>query len=132
MGNSFDVVSCSKPSRIDFETSQCKDERFVVFPDISPAAKNHLLVIPKEHIVDVRALTRADIPMVRDMELLGIKVITENASDSSNIITGFHWPIHLVSHLHMHIISPHIEGIIKSIQFSRFFFGDTESAIAML
>ena len=86
----------------------------------------------QEHIVDVRALTRDDIPMVRDMELLGIRVLRENGGDGGNVITGFHWPIHLVSHLHMHIISPHIEGIIKNIQFSRVFFGDTESAVAML
>merc|ERR1712215_391723 len=71
------IVNKEAPSNILHE-----DERFVVFPDISPAAKNHLLLIPKEHIVDVRALTRDDIPMVRDMEVLGIKVLRENGGDS--------------------------------------------------
>ena len=64
-----------------------EDDRFVVFPDISPAARVHLLVITKvafkcfpvfdviamqEHIKDVQSLTAEDIPMVKDMK--GVKL----------------------------------------------------------
>ena len=70
------------PSNILFE-----DDRFVVFPDISPAARVHLLVITKvafkcfpvfdviamqEHIKDVQSLSAEDIPMVKDMK--GVKL----------------------------------------------------------
>ena len=64
-----------------------EDDRFVVFPDISPAARVHLLVITKvafkcfpvfdviamqEHIKDVQSLSAEDIPMVKDMK--GVKL----------------------------------------------------------
>ena len=60
-----------------------EDDRFVVFPDISPAAKVHVLVITKvviffqicfnvfstqEHIKDVQSLSAEDIPMIKDMK----------------------------------------------------------------
>merc|ERR1711936_1171778 len=35
-----------------------EDKKLMVFTDRSPAAQHHYLVIPKEHIVDIRALSR--------------------------------------------------------------------------
>ena len=70
-----------------------QDERFLVFPDRSPAAEHHYLVITKVGrsqitlllkitqcfhckqacIKDVQSLARDDIQMVRDMEELGLR-----------------------------------------------------------
>merc|ERR1719420_1403547 len=89
------IIAKESPAKILFE-----DDRFVVFPDISPAAKVHLLVITKEHIKDVQSLSAEDIPMIKDMK--------EEGDELDNTITGFHWSIHTVGHIHMHIMSPQV------------------------
>ena len=77
-----------------------EDDRFVVFPDISPAAKVHLLVITKvlfplffkicfnstgfsmqEHIKDVQSLSADDIPMIKDMK--EVKHLDDKSKTSS-------------------------------------------------
>ena len=123
-----------------------------MFPDRSPAAEHHYLVITKvgrqisshipsllcllckqECIKDVQSLGRDDIQMVRDMEELGLRVLGEQGSDVNKAMTGFHWPLHTVSHLHMHIISPSDNiRFFKKVEFSRMLFGSTLAAIEML
>ena len=65
---------------------------------------------------------------------LGLKVLQEQGGDVDKVMTGFHWPIHTVSHLHMHIISPSdsINGMFKKLEFSSMFFGSTTDAIEMI
>ena len=74
--------------------------------------------------------------MVRDMEELGLRVLQEQSghTDKSNkVMTGFHWPLHTVSHLHMHIIAPSDNiKFLKKLEFSRMLFGSTQAAIEML
>ena len=84
-------------------------------------------------IKDIQSMNKNDIPLVREMKELGVGVLLDQGGDVDKVMTGFHWPIHTVSHLHMHIISPS-DGLrfIKKLEFSRMFFGDTESAIEML
>lgn len=71
--------------------------------------------------------------MVRDMEELGLRVLGEQSGDTDKVMTGFHWPLHTVSHLHMHIIAP-CDNIkfLKKLEFSRMLFGSTQAAIEML
>lgn len=109
-----------------------EDDNYLVFPDHSPAALYHYLVIPRRHIIEVRSLKAEDVPMVKEMERIGLRVLSEKGGDVDTAVTGFHWPIHTVSHLHMHILSPSITGVFKSIQFSRYFFGSTQQAVEML
>jgi len=121
------------PSNILYE-----DDRFCVFPDHKPAAENHFLVIPKVHIHDVKSLGRGDVDLVKEMEQVGLDTLKAqlNLSDLDNleseIMTGFHWPIHTVSHLHMHVIYPPPQRLIPRIVFSSFFFGSVDQAIEML
>jgi len=121
------IVARESPANILYE-----DEQLLVFPDIRPAAEHHYLVIPKVHIVSIQSLTSSDIPLVESMERVGLDVLEKEGGDPSTCITGFHWPIHTVSHLHMHILSPQVDGFIKKIIFSNWFFGNTASAIKML
>ena len=87
----------------------------------------------QEHIVDIRALKREDIPLVREMEEVGLKVLQDQTGQVGNVLTGFHWPIHSVGHLHMHIIAPADNmRLLNRIIFSGMFFGSTQSAIEML
>ena len=105
-----------------------------MFPDRSPAAEHHYLVITKVSrrkyfarppfaksiltvlgdvisryqacIKDVQCLGKDDIPMVQEMEAAGLRVLGEQGGDTGKVMTGFHWPLHTVSHLHMHVIAP--------------------------
>lgn len=122
------IAAKEAPAKILLE-----DEKFVVFPDRSPAAEHHFLVIPKIHIKSVQSLTKHDIDMVKEMEEAGLKVLQEQGGSQETVMTGFHWPIHTVSHLHMHVISPSDNmRFLKRAEFSRFFFGSTQQAIEML
>ena len=52
-----------------------------------------------------------------------------------DVLCGFHWPITLMSHLHMHVIAPEtsMSFLNKNVVFSKkLFFGTTESAIKMI
>ena len=40
------------------------------------------------------------------MEAAGLRVLGQQGGDTGNVMTGFHWPLHTVSHLHMHVIAP--------------------------
>ena len=83
--------------------------------------------------MDIRALSREDIPLVRQMEEVGLKVLQDRTGQTEPALTGFHWPIHSVGHLHMHIIAPADNmRFLSRIVFSGMFFGSTQAAIEML
>ena len=83
--------------------------------------------------MDIRALGRDDIPLVEKMEEVGLGVLRDMGGEAEKVLTGFHWPIHSVSHLHMHVIAPADKmSLAKRIVFSGMFFGSTQSAIEML
>ena len=87
----------------------------------------------QEHIIDIRALRREDIPLVREMEVVGLKVLQDRTGQTANVLTGFHWPIHSVGHLHLHIIAPADNmTFLNRIKYSGMFFGSTQAAIEML
>jgi len=94
-----------------------QDDEIVVFPDIRPASKNHLLVVTKEHIKDAKSLTTSQIELLDRLVQTGTKVLTDNLMKEgetvdetqllSKTLMGFHWPpFHTISHLHLHVISP--------------------------
>ena len=70
---------------------------------------------------------------MREMEEVGLKVLQDQTGQVGNVLTGFHWPIHSVGHLHMHIIAPADNmRLLNRIIFSGMFFGSTQAAIEML
>ncbi|GES90349.1 histidine triad nucleotide-binding protein [Rhizophagus clarus] len=54
-----------------------KDERIVAFHDINPAAKIHLLIIPRNHIDSVNSLTLNDISLLKHMIDTGDRLLYE-------------------------------------------------------
>ena len=67
------------------------------------------------------------------MEEAGLRVLGQQGGDTGKVMTGFHWPLHTVSHLHMHVIAPADKmSLGKRLVFSGMFFGSTQSAIEML
>lgn len=52
------IIDKTQSAEILFE-----DEDLIIFKDIKPAAKNHVLVVPKLHIKDAKSLTVEDKPL---------------------------------------------------------------------
>ena len=51
-----------------------------------------------------------------------------------DVLCGFHWPISIINHLHLHVIAPQSSMSLfnRKIQFSKMFFGNIESAIEVI
>jgi len=85
-----------------------QDEEVMVFPDISPVAPTHLLIIPKKHIPSLALLPDAEIPLIGHM----VKVANQLAREGGVAESGYRLVINsgeqggqLVPHLHMHLLS---------------------------
>ena len=84
-----------------------EDDRCLVFHDINPQAPIHLLVIPKEHIESVAAVTEENAPLVAHM----MKVIAKLAKELG-LESGFRVVSNCgkdaqqsVPHLHFHLLA---------------------------
>jgi histidine triad (HIT) family protein len=84
-----------------------EDELVVAFPDISPKAPTHILLIPREHLVSAAELTEAHAPMlgrlfaaavrlaqVRGLVESGFRLVTNAGTDAGQS----------VDHLHVHLL----------------------------
>ncbi|EKM58080.1 uncharacterized protein PHACADRAFT_139706 [Phanerochaete carnosa HHB-10118-sp] len=81
-----------------------EDETFIVFNDHSPAAKHHLLVIPKRHVESVKTLKPSDAPMIQRMSEIGHSLLGELSVPAASRMMGFHIPpFNSVDHLHLHV-----------------------------
>ncbi|XP_063245088.1 adenosine 5'-monophosphoramidase HINT3-like isoform X2 [Bacillus rossius redtenbacheri] len=84
-----------------------QDEKYVVFPDIKPAAKHHFLIVTREHIRDVKSLLPDQKSVLEDLVKIGKQILEKHGADLRDVRFGFHWPpFHSISHLHLHVISP--------------------------
>eukprot|EP00873_Tetraselmis_striata_P046559 jgi/Tetstr1/466823/TSEL_001019.t1 len=87
-----------------------QDESVVVFPDRSPAAVAHLLVIPRDHIAHGYCLKPCaeDRRLVEHMVEVGVSVL-RSQHPGAEYKTGFHMPpLYSVDHLHLHCFAlPH-------------------------
>ncbi|KDR20307.1 histidine triad nucleotide-binding protein 3-like isoform X1 [Zootermopsis nevadensis] len=84
-----------------------KDDEYVVFPDIKPAAKHHYLIVTREHIQNAKQLTTEHRHVVEKLIEIAKQVLTEEGADLSDVRFGFHWPpFNSIQHLHLHAISP--------------------------
>jgi histidine triad (HIT) family protein len=94
------VAAGEVPARIVAE-----DERVVAFEDINPQAPVHVLVIPRDHVVDIRG--------VGDGETLGRLVATANRVAEMKGVAGDGYRLVVnvgpdagqsVLHLHVHVL----------------------------
>ncbi len=83
-----------------------RDQDIIVFKDISPKAKVHLLVVPRKHIVSLNELLPEDRELIGKMMLLLPQLAKEQGLD-----TGFRTIINTgkdggqeVFHLHIHML----------------------------
>ena len=85
------------------------DDQLFCIRDIHPASTHHILVIPKKHILNSSHLGRDQLPLLSQMEQLGLQAVQNlgGSVDRNDVIMGFHWPPFWTQpHLHLHVISP--------------------------
>lgn len=63
------IINRQIPSGIVYE-----DEKVMAFNDINPVAPVHVIIIPKEHIADVRSLTETNAGVLADIHLAAAKI----------------------------------------------------------
>ncbi|KAI8837551.1 HIT-like domain-containing protein [Chytridium lagenaria] len=94
-----------------------RDDEIVAFADINPAAKVHLLVIPKTHIDSVLNLTHASIPLLNRMRQIGHDLLIDPEFSHSHRL-GFHVPpFTSVPHLHLHVIGLPFKNWVRSLKY---------------
>ncbi|MBT3865102.1 histidine triad nucleotide-binding protein [Candidatus Peregrinibacteria bacterium] len=83
-----------------------EDETCVIFPDINPAAKTHLLVVPKKHIPTIADLEEGDEKIVGHM----VKKAKDIAKEKG--LTGYKLQFNVgkdggqeIFHIHLHLTS---------------------------
>ncbi|VDB86653.1 unnamed protein product [Peniophora sp. CBMAI 1063] len=83
---------------------QYEDVDYIVLNDRSPAALHHMLVIPRKHVVSIKALNASDAGMLRDMERIGTERLDVLDVPQGQRLMGFHIPpFNSVDHLHLHV-----------------------------
>ena len=95
------IVAGEIPSKKAYE-----DERVVAFFDISPQAKTHILVIPKEHIASVAEIDESNSAVVAHIFEVIAKIAREqNLHGGYRVVSNCGADAgQTVSHLHFHIL----------------------------
>jgi len=81
-----------------------EDDHVLAFRDISPKAQTHILVIPKQHIVNLSTVTDDEWPVVshtlkainkvaQQEALEGFRVITNNGEKGGQEVFHMHWHV---------------------------------------
>ena len=83
-----------------------QDEEIIVFRDISPKAKVHLLVVPRKHVASLNELLPDDSDLISKMMLLLPKLAKEQGLDDGfrTIINTGKGGGQEVFHLHIHLL----------------------------
>ena len=98
-----DIIKNKLPADIVYRNRQ-----FVVFRDIKPKARVHLLIVPCRHIESVNALKIKDALLIGKMILLAQQMAREQGVSESGyqlVINTGRGAGQLVEHLHLHLIA---------------------------
>lgn len=114
-------IFCNIVNKVESTEIVYEDDDVCVFPDIKPASKLHLLIIPKHHIEDVKCLTPNDKDLIAKMLEVAHEQLAKNNLSLSDARLGYHWPpFRSVRHLHLHAIAPASEmGFISRLIFRK-------------
>lgn len=96
------IVKKEIPSEIVYE-----DEKILAFKDITPAAPNHILFIPKQHIESVNFLNDENIDLVGEIFLKIKEVVNmlKIADDGYRVVNNCgELGGQTVNHLHFHLV----------------------------
>ena len=94
------IIKREIPANIIYET-----ESLVVFPDISPAAEIHLLIVPKQHIGGLQDIkTEHGDLLAQVYSAVNKLVIDNNLKDSPYRVAVNGGKAQHVPHLHFHLL----------------------------
>jgi len=95
------IVAGQIPSKKVYE-----DEHTFAFEDIDPKAPTHVLIVPKQHVVDLKAATESDTEIIGRCHLTAAKIARER-----KIEDGYRTVLNVgpksgqsVFHLHVHLL----------------------------
>jgi len=101
-----DCIFCKISSGLFDTDFVYEDDLCVVFPDINPKAKTHLLVVPKSHLPSIAESEATDKDLLGHL-LHVCKIVADNLG-----LPGFRLQINVgkdggqeVFHLHIHLLS---------------------------
>ena len=88
-----------------------EDERTVAFMDINPATRGHLLVVPREHVTDLRDIAAEDLnACLATAQELARTMGDKLGADGVNLLDSCGTPAwQTVFHFHVHVI-PRYDG----------------------
>lgn len=96
------IIQREIPAKIEYE-----DTEIIVIHDINPAAKTHLLIIPKKEIPTINDITLDDTQLVGNMFLIAKKLAKElwiSEGYKLHFNVGKKWGQE-VFHIHLHLLS---------------------------
>jgi len=85
-----------------------ESDTLVVFRDINPAARIHLLIVPKKHIRSVNDLEGEDGPILADMAFTAREMARQQGVSQSGyrlFINVERGGGQVIFHLHMHLVA---------------------------
>jgi histidine triad (HIT) family protein len=97
------IVSGEIPATKVFE-----DDRLIAFDDIHPHAPMHVLVVPRQHIATLNALTAGDDGLVGEMIRRAAALAAERGFTERGFRTVFNCNAEAgqtVFHLHLHVLA---------------------------
>ena len=99
------IIAKTANANIIFE-----DDNIVVFPDLHPKAKTHLLIVPKKHIKSLLELSPSDDELLAHMILELPKLARQVGVKGFRTIinTGKEGGQH-VDHLHVHLLAGNLQ-----------------------
>jgi histidine triad (HIT) family protein len=96
-------------------TRVAEDDRTVAFMDINPATRGHLLVVPREHAVDLLKVPEADLDACGRMaQRLARRVMDRLGADGVNLLNSCRsaaWQT--VFHFHLHVIPRYADDPLR-------------------
>lgn len=95
------IIDREIPARIAYE-----DDRCLAFHDVAPQAPTHVLIIPKQEIPSIGAIT------VEDQELVGhLLLVAAQLGQQLGLVNGYRLVVNCgpdagqaVAHLHVHLL----------------------------
>lgn len=94
-----EIVNKKKETKIVFE-----DEKIVVFPDINPKNRVHLLVVPRDHINSFLDLSSNNILILTNMTKVIQRIIEDQKLQSGYKIVFNGGKYQHIPHLHWHLL----------------------------
>ncbi|KAI2806278.1 Heparan sulfate glucosamine 3-O-sulfotransferase 5 [Blomia tropicalis] len=76
-----------------------QDAKLALFKDIRPAAEHHYLVIPKEHVPNVKYLNKNNIPLLEEMKSFALNYFSTNINnyDVNKLSTNSNFPLQVTN-----------------------------------